>query len=65
MLPMTFVVVYLSAKVGQVSGQGLFRVIKDFYPRFVLYPTLVGAVVAAINLFVPLQFPGSWPLSLW
>ncbi len=31
-LPMMFTVVYLSAKLGQVSGRGLFHVIRDFYP---------------------------------
>src|SRR5882724_8357832 len=29
--PMMFAVVYLSAKVGQVSGRGLFAVIRDHY----------------------------------
>ena len=32
---MTFAVVYLSAKLGQVSGRGLFQAIKDYYPRVV------------------------------
>src|ERR1700687_872447 len=35
-LPMMFAVVYLSAKLGQVSGRGLFQVIKEHYPRWVL-----------------------------
>jgi NRAMP (natural resistance-associated macrophage protein)-like metal ion transporter len=70
-LPMMFAVVYLSAKLGQVSGRGLFRAIKDYYPRWVLYPTLIGVLIgntveagadlggmaAAINLFVPLPIP--------
>jgi Mn2+/Fe2+ NRAMP family transporter len=30
-LPMMFAVVYLSAKLGQVSGRGLFQAIKDRY----------------------------------
>src|SRR5436190_20489962 len=42
LFPMMFAVVYLSAKLGQVSGRGLFHAIRDFYPRWILYPTLVG-----------------------
>ena len=71
-LPMMFAVVYLSAKLGQVSGRGLFRVIKDHYPRWILLPTLAGVLIgntieagadlggmaAAVNLFVPV--PISW-----
>jgi NRAMP (natural resistance-associated macrophage protein)-like metal ion transporter len=70
-LPMMFAVVYLSAKLGQVSGRGLFQVIKDYYPRWVLYSTLVGVLIgntieagadlggmaAALNLFIPLPIP--------
>ncbi len=68
---MMFAVVYLSAKLGQVSGRGLFQVIRDYYPRWVLYPTLVGVLIgntieagadlggmaAALNTFVPLPVP--------
>jgi NRAMP (natural resistance-associated macrophage protein)-like metal ion transporter len=70
-LPMMFAVVYLSAKLGQVSGRGLFQAIKDYYPRWVLYPTIVGVLIgntieagadlggmaAALNLFVPVPVP--------
>lgn len=70
-LPMMFAVVYLSAKLGQVSGRGLFRAIKDYYPRWVLYPTLAGVLIgntieagadlggmaAALNLFAPAPVP--------
>jgi Mn2+/Fe2+ NRAMP family transporter len=70
--PMMFAVVYLSAKVGQISGRGLFDVIRLHYPRWILYPTLIGALcgniieaaadiggmAAAINLVLPL------PISL-
>jgi NRAMP (natural resistance-associated macrophage protein)-like metal ion transporter len=69
--PMMFTVVYLSSKLGQVSGRGLFQVIRDYMPRWVLYATLVGVMLgntieaaadlggmaAAINLFVPLPIP--------
>jgi NRAMP (natural resistance-associated macrophage protein)-like metal ion transporter len=70
-LPMMYAVVYLSAKLGQVSGRGLFQAIKDYYPRWILYPTLVGVLIgntieagadlggmaAALNLFVPVPVP--------
>lgn len=46
--PMMFAVVYLSAKVGQVSGKGLFQIIRDHYPRWVLYPALVGVLLGNI-----------------
>lgn len=68
--PMMFAAVYLSAKLGQVSGKGLFHVIRDHYPRLVLYPALVGVLVgnvfeagadlggmaAALNVLVPVPF---------
>jgi NRAMP (natural resistance-associated macrophage protein)-like metal ion transporter len=69
--PMMFAVVYLSAKLGQVAGEGLFAVIRRHYSRWVLYPALVGVLIgntieaaadlggmaAALNLFVPLPIP--------
>ena len=69
--PMMFAVVYLSSKLGQVSGRGLFQAIRDYMPRWVLYVTLVGVMLgntieaaanlggmaAAITLFVPLPIP--------
>jgi NRAMP (natural resistance-associated macrophage protein)-like metal ion transporter len=71
-LPMMYAVVYLSSKLGQVSGRGLFRAIKDFYPPWLLWAVLIGVVIgntieaaadlggmaAAINLFVPM--PTEW-----
>jgi Mn2+/Fe2+ NRAMP family transporter len=70
-LPMMFTVVYLSAKLGEVSGRGLFHVIRDFYPRWILYATLVGVCIgntieaaadlggmaSAVSLYVPLPAP--------
>jgi len=70
-LPMMYVVVYLSSKLGQVSGRGLFRVIRDFYPRWLLWTVLIGVLIgntieaaadlggmaAAINLYVPISIP--------
>jgi len=71
LLPMMFVVVYLSAKLGQVYGKGLFAIIRDRYPRWVLWPVVVGALIgnmieaaanlggmgAALALLVPLPVP--------
>src|SRR4051812_1253187 len=68
---MMFTVVYLSSKLGRVSGRGLFHVIRDYMPRWVLWATLTGVMLgntieaaadlggmaAAINLFVPLPVP--------
>ena len=69
--PMMFAVVYLSAKLGQVAGKGLFDVIRDHYPKWILHTALIGvligntieagadigAMAAAINLFVPVPMP--------
>ena len=70
-LPMMFAVVYLSSKLGQVSGRGLFHVIRDFYPRWLLWAVLVGVMIgntieaaadlggmaAALGIFLPLPVP--------
>jgi NRAMP (natural resistance-associated macrophage protein)-like metal ion transporter len=69
--PMMFAVVYLSSKLGQVTGRGLFHAIKDNYSRWILWPALIGVLIgntieaaadlggmaAALNLFIPLP---SW-----
>jgi NRAMP (natural resistance-associated macrophage protein)-like metal ion transporter len=69
--PMMFAVVYLSSKLGQVSGRGLFQAIHDYLPRWVLWTTLVGVLLgntieaaanlggmaAAVGLFLPLPIP--------
>ncbi|MGX7707186.1 NRAMP family divalent metal transporter [Methylobacterium sp. Gmos1] len=71
LLPMMVVVVYVSAKLGQVYGKGLFAAVRDRYPRWVLYPAVLGAftgnvieaaanlggIGAALNLLVPLPVP--------
>src|SRR5881394_3466692 len=44
-LPMMFAVVYLSSKLGQVTGKGLFDVIRDRYPRWILRVSLVGVLI--------------------
>jgi NRAMP (natural resistance-associated macrophage protein)-like metal ion transporter len=43
--PMMFAVVYLSSKLGQVTGHGLFEVIRLNYSRWLLYPTLAGVLI--------------------
>ncbi|MFL4977240.1 MAG: Nramp family divalent metal transporter [Xanthobacteraceae bacterium] len=69
--PMMFAVVYLSSKLGQVTGRGLFHLIKDNYPRWILWPALIGVLTgntieaaadlggmaAALGLFIPLPIP--------
>ncbi|MBP2301080.1 Nramp family divalent metal transporter [Azospirillum picis] len=71
LLPMMYVVVYLSAKIGQVYGKGLFACIRDQFPRWVLMPLVtlafigniieaaadLGGIGAALNLLVPLPIP--------
>lgn len=71
LLPMMYLVVYLSAKLGRVYGKGLFAIIRDKYPRWILYPTMLSAFVgniieaaanlggigAAVNLLVPVPIP--------
>lgn len=47
-LPMMLAVVYLSPKLGQVAGQGLFAAIRQHYPRQPLYFLLLTAIVGTI-----------------
>lgn len=67
-LPLMAVVQHICAKIGMVSGRGLAGVLHKFYPRWLLYPAVLGLVVAntinagtdiaaiaaAINMFVPI-----------
>lgn len=71
LLPMMYVVVYLSAKIGQVYGKGLFACIRDQFPRWVLLPMVtlafvgniieaaadLGGIGAALNLLIPVPIP--------
>jgi Mn2+/Fe2+ NRAMP family transporter len=71
LLPMMYVVVYISAKIGQVYGKGLFACIRDQFPRWVLTPLILlafigniieaaadlGGMGAALNLLVPVTIP--------
>jgi NRAMP (natural resistance-associated macrophage protein)-like metal ion transporter len=45
MFPMMFTVVYLSSKLGQVAGKGLFDVIRDHYPKWILNAALIGVMI--------------------
>jgi Mn2+/Fe2+ NRAMP family transporter len=68
MLPLIVTAVYLSSKLGQVTGRGLFGVLRAYYSHRLLYPALVGIVLgntieagadiggiaAALHLFVPI-----------
>jgi NRAMP (natural resistance-associated macrophage protein)-like metal ion transporter len=70
-LPMMYVVVYLSAKLGRVYGKGLFAIIRDRYSRWLLYPLMLGAITgnvieaaanlggigASLNLLIPIPIP--------
>lgn len=58
----------ICARVGQVSGRGVAGVLRRYYPRWLLYPTVgalvvantlnagadIGAIAAAINLLIPI-----------
>ncbi|HET9087194.1 MAG TPA: Nramp family divalent metal transporter [Acidobacteriaceae bacterium] len=43
-LPMMVAVVYLSGKLGQVTGQGLFCVLRSHFPKWLLYAILAGVI---------------------
>jgi NRAMP (natural resistance-associated macrophage protein)-like metal ion transporter len=77
--PLMAAVQFICAKVGMVSGQGLAGVLREHYPRWLLYPAVIalvvantlnvgadiGAIAAAVNLLVPI--PILWmivPISL-
>ena len=71
-LPMMFAVVYLSSKLGQVAGQGLFGVLRQHYSKWLLYFLLgtavvgniveagadLGGMAAALNVIVPFPVTG-------
>src|SRR5712672_3569889 len=43
--PMMVAVVYLSSKLGQVAGEGLFAVLRKNYSKWIFYPALVGVLI--------------------
>ncbi|MEO8647741.1 MAG: divalent metal cation transporter [Acidobacteriota bacterium] len=67
-LPLMIVVQHICAKIGMCAGTGLAGVLREHYPRWLLYPVVLGlfaansinigtdiaAMAAAINLFVPI-----------
>jgi NRAMP (natural resistance-associated macrophage protein)-like metal ion transporter len=67
-LPLMATIQYICAKIGMVSGDGLGRVLRKHYPRWVLYPAMLclvvantinagadmGAIAVAFQLFVPI-----------
>jgi Mn2+ and Fe2+ transporters of the NRAMP family len=68
MLPLMTAVQFMCAKIGLVTGRGLAGVLREHYPRAVLYPAVIalviantlnagadiGGIAAAINLLVPI-----------
>ncbi|MEQ1603982.1 MAG: divalent metal cation transporter [Pyrinomonadaceae bacterium] len=66
-LPLMIVVQHICAKIGMCSGRGLAGVLKRYYSKKLLYPVVIGlviantinagadiaAIAAAINMFVP------------
>jgi NRAMP (natural resistance-associated macrophage protein)-like metal ion transporter len=67
-LPLMIVVQHTCAKVGMCSGRGLAAVLKKYYSKWLLFPAVIGlliantinvgadvnAIAAAINIFVPI-----------
>ncbi|MDR3616707.1 MAG: divalent metal cation transporter [Candidatus Obscuribacterales bacterium] len=70
-LPLLTAVQYICAKIGMVTGSGIGSVLREFYPKAVLYPAVIGLVIAnsinagadisaiasAVNLLVPVPVP--------
>ncbi len=66
--PMMAAVQFACAKIAMVTGRGLAGVLKEHYPRWLLYPAVallvianiinagadIGAIAAAINMLVPI-----------
>jgi NRAMP (natural resistance-associated macrophage protein)-like metal ion transporter len=67
-LPMMSVAVYLSSKMGMVTGMGIAGVLRRYYSRRLLYPVVIavtianiveagvdlGAIAAALRLLIPI-----------
>lgn len=70
--PLMASVQFVCAKIGLVSGRGLAGILREYYPRWVLYPAVlalivantinagadIGAIAAGINLMLPI--PVAW-----
>src|ERR1041385_988811 len=67
-LPMMAAVQFICAKIGMVIGMGLGGVLRQYYPRWLVYATIsllviantinagtdIGAIAASVNLLVPI-----------
>ena len=70
--PMMAATVYLCSKLSVVTGKGIAGVLRDRYPRWLLYPLVfgvlianiieagadIGAIAAALRLFLPVPVTG-------
>jgi NRAMP (natural resistance-associated macrophage protein)-like metal ion transporter len=70
--PMMAATVYLCSKLSMVSGKGIAGVVRDYYPRSLLYPLVfgllganiveagadIGAIAASLRLFLPVPVTG-------
>ena len=70
--PMIAVTVYLCSKLSMVTGKGIAGVVRDYYPRWLLYSLVtgvvvaniieagadIGAVAASLRLFLPVPVTG-------
>jgi NRAMP (natural resistance-associated macrophage protein)-like metal ion transporter len=66
--PLMAAIQFICAKVGMVSGRGLSGVLRQYYPRQLLYPVVIalliantinagadiGAIAAAVNILLPI-----------
>lgn len=74
--PLMAAVQFTCAKISMVTGKGLAGVLRDHYPRSLLYPAVlallvantlnagadIAAMAAALAMFLPLPIPGLIPL---
>lgn len=70
--PMIAATIYLCSKLSMVTGKGIAGVIRDYYPRWVLYSLVlgvlianiieagadIGAIAASLRLFLPVSVTG-------
>jgi NRAMP (natural resistance-associated macrophage protein)-like metal ion transporter len=69
--PLVAAVQFTCARVGLISGMGLTAILRQYYPRWLLYPMVfmllvgntvnvgadIGAIAAALDLLFPVPFP--------
>lgn len=70
--PMMAATIYLCSKLSMVTGKGIAGVVRDYYPRWVLYSVVIGvlianiieagadigAIAASLRLFLPVPVTG-------